>query len=123
MKKFELTFVHDDADSDRFKNFLKSTPPMTEDSITNITIAVGVPTWIFYPPESDPGLRNGKIEQDDVTVLTFHEGEFESEDEEYDDCETGPFAEGTYDGKVGYWVLEMRGNLLPDFVEDTNCWH
>lgn len=118
MNDVELTFTAHDVDFDQFKNFLNVTPPMVEDLVANVSIDPEVPTWIFYPEAG-----NGKIEQDDVTILTFHEGAFEAEDEGFEDVVCEPLAEGTYNGKVGYWELEMRGSLLPEFVFNNDCWH
>ena len=75
MSDFKLNFVSDEIDLNQFKTFLNTTPPMTKDLITGIPINSKIPTWIFYPTKSEPTLRNGKIEQDDVSIMTFHEGQ------------------------------------------------
>ena len=123
MNGFKLNFVSDEIDSNQFKNFLKSTPPMTKDFITGIPINLNVPTWIFYPLESDPTLRDGKIEQDDVSIMTFHEGHFGETNEEMEDIICEPLAAGTFNGKVGYWKLEMRGTCVPEFFSNPDYPH
>lgn len=114
------SFFNEQVDHKLFEKFLNSTPPMVEDTITNIGIDPNTPTWIFYPKPR----RNGKIDEDDVTILTFHKGIYKSVESEYVAPEDRfeleavdqPLAQGVYNGKKGYWEIDMRGDVLPEFV-------